>query len=196
MVCALSCGSPTFESKYFFHENLRVCCLPLEIHRNWQSDSGASGLSKLCIDWNNFLVLVELLFISSATIVVQAKLELSCGVFFPVYSEVMLLGCPWVLGEQHSVQGVKGTLCCFLVSHKQCGYICNIKSSFFSEDKILTLQCKNAYTCCCPNSYEGKCINLYWKLCHNILNILKSPPDVRGRTGRVVSLIFMRIRNF
>lgn len=64
-----------------FHENLRVRCLPLEIHRSWQSDSGALGLSKLCIGWNNFLVLIELLFISSATIVVLAKLELPCVSF-------------------------------------------------------------------------------------------------------------------
>lgn len=81
IVCALSCGRLTFESKYFFHENLRVRCLPLEIHRNWQSDSGALGLSKLCIDWNNFLVLIELLFISSATIVIQAKLEFTMCFF-------------------------------------------------------------------------------------------------------------------
>lgn len=79
-------------SKYFFHKDPRVHCLPPEIRRNWQYDSGALGLSKLCIGWNNFLVLTELLFISSAAIVIQAKLELSCC--FSVYFGSMLLRCP------------------------------------------------------------------------------------------------------
>ena len=98
----------------FLSEDPRVHCLPPQIHRNQQRDSEALGLSKLCIGWNNFLVLIELLFISSAISVIQANLELSC--FFSVYFGLMLLRCPWVLAGEHSVQGVKGTLRCSLVA--------------------------------------------------------------------------------
>lgn len=79
IVCVLSCGRPAFASEYFFHEYLGVHCLSLEIHGSLQSDSGPLGLSKLCE--TTFLVLIELLFVSSATIVTQAKLGLPCVSF-------------------------------------------------------------------------------------------------------------------